>query len=69
MAPSLLRALTEKLAFMAVDILSQRVELVIDLADIGLSDEPENLFFYKNQLMIGYRTAIYKFNVRPLYNN
>lgn len=61
--------LTEKLAFMAVDILSQRVELVIDLADIGLSDEPENLFFYKNQLMIGYRTAIYKFNVRPLYNN
>lgn len=60
---------TEKLAFIVINTLTQSRELVIDLAEIGLTSEPENVFFYKDQLMIGYRTAIYKFNVRPLNNN
>lgn len=60
---------TQKLAFISINLLTQRIEQVIDLAEIGLRDEPENLFFYKGQLMIGYRTALYKFNVRPLSNN
>lgn len=57
---------TQKLAFIVINLLTQNIELVIDLAEIGLTSEPENVFFYKDQLMIGYRTAIYKFNVRPI---
>lgn len=60
---------TQKLAYIVINTLTHTRELVIDLAEIGLRDEPENVFFYKNQLMIGYRRAIYKFNIRPLNNN
>ena len=60
---------TQKLAYIVINLSTQTLELVIDLAEIGLRDEPENLFFYKDQLMIGYRRAIYKFNVRPLNNH
>lgn len=59
---------TQKLAFIVINLKTQTRDLVIDLAEIGLRDEPENLFFYKDQLMIGYRNAIYKFNVRNLDN-
>ena len=61
-------ATTQKLAFIVINLKTQTRELVIDLSEIGLRSEPENLFFYKDQLMIGYRNAIYKFNVRYLNN-
>lgn len=59
---------TQKLVFMVINLKTQTRDLVIDLAEIGLRGEPENLFFYKDQLMIGYRDAIYKFNVKNLDN-
>lgn len=59
---------TQKLVFMVINLKTQTRDLIIDLAEIGLRSEPENLFFYKDQLMIGYRNAIYKFNVRYLNN-
>ncbi len=59
---------TQKLVFMVINLKTQTRDLVIDLTEIGLWGEPENLFFYKDQLMIGYRDAIYKFNVRNLDN-
>ena len=55
----------EKLAFIVINIKTQTRELVIDLPEIGLSNEPENLFLYKDQLMIGYRGSIYKFILYP----
>ena len=58
----------EKLAFIVINIKTQTRELVIDLLEIGLRNEPENLFIYKDQLMIGYRGSIYKFNLFPLNN-
>ena len=54
----------EKLAYIEINTITQTRELVIDLADLGLTDEPENVFYFKDQLMIGYRGSIYKFNVR-----
>ena len=57
---------TQKLAFIVINTLTKSRELVIDLAEIGLRDEPENLFFYRDQLMIGYRNSIYEFNVKYL---
>ena len=60
---------TQKLAYIVISLSTQTIELIIDLAEIGLTSEPENVFFYKDQLMIGYRRAIYKFNVRPLNNH
>ena len=57
---------TQKLAFIVIDLKKKRRDLVIDLADIGLRSEPENVFFYKDQLMIGYRSSIYEFNVSYL---
>ena len=57
---------TQKLAFIVIDLKKKKRDLVIDLADIGLRSEPENVFFYKNQLMIGYRSSIYEFNVSYL---
>ena len=60
---------TQKLAYIVINLSTQTIELIIDLAEIGLTSEPENVFFYKDQLMIGYRRAIYKFNVRPLNYN
>lgn len=57
---------SQKLAFIVIDPTLQERELVIDLNDIGLSSEPENLFFYDGQMMIGYRGAVYKFNLYPL---
>ena len=57
---------SQKLAYIEINTITKTRELVIDLAELGLTDEPENLFYYKNQLMIGYRGAIYKFNVRKL---
>ena len=56
---------TQKIAFIIINILTHTRELVIDLAEIGLTSEPENVFFYKDQLMIGYRGAVYKFNLYP----
>lgn len=56
----------EKLAFIVINTITQTRELVIDLAEIGLSNEPQNLFFYKNQLMIGYRGSLYLFNLHPM---
>lgn len=60
---------TQKLAFVVVNLLTQCYELVIDLAEIGLLEEPENVFIYNNQLMIGYSHAIYKFNIYQYPNN
>ena len=57
---------TQKKAFIVVNTLSQTRELVIDLAEIGLNYEPENLFFYNNQMMIGYSHDIFKFNLYPI---
>lgn len=60
---------SQKLAFIIINTLTQTRELVLDLASIGLTNEPENLFYYNNQLMIGYRGAIYKFQLSPLSKN
>ncbi len=57
---------THKKAYIIINLLTQTRELVIDLAEIGLNYEPENLFFYNNQMMIGYSHAIYKFNLYPI---
>ena len=54
----------EKLAFIMINTLTGKQELVVDLNEIGLSDEPESIFFYKECLMIGYRDIIYKFYIR-----
>lgn len=51
----------QKLALIVINTITQKRELVIDLNEIGLTSEPENVFFYKGQLMIGYKGAIYKF--------
>lgn len=56
---------TQKLAFIVVNTSTHTRELVIDLAEIGLTGEPENVFYYNDQLMIGYRGAVYKFNLYP----
>ena len=58
----------QKLAFIVINLKTQTRETVIDLAEIGLRSEPENVFFYKDQLMIGYSRSIYKFNYRYLNN-
>lgn len=57
---------TDTIAFIVINTVAQTRELVIDLAEIGLSNEPENLFFYRDQLMIGYRASLYKFNLYPM---
>lgn len=57
---------SQKLAYIEINTITKNRELVIDLAELGLTAEPENIFYYKNQLMIGYREAIYKFNVRKI---
>lgn len=59
---------TQKLAFIVVNTLTHTRELVIDLAKIGLTSEPENVFYYNDQLMIGYRSDVYKFNIYPNKN-
>ena len=56
---------TEKLAFIVINTLTHARDITIDLSEIGLNAEPENVFFYKDQLMIGYRGSIYKFNLYP----
>lgn len=53
----------QKLALIVINTITQERELVVDLADIGLRSEPENVFFYNGQLMIGYKGAIYKFYI------
>ena len=58
---------TQKLAFIVINTITQSRELVIDLAEIGLREEPENLFFFRNQLMIGYRNSIYEFNIKYVH--
>ncbi len=55
---------TEKQAFIIINTLTGKQELVVDLNEIGLSGEPESIFFYKDSLMIGYSSRIYKFNIR-----
>lgn len=55
---------TQKLAFIVINTITRSRELVIDLAEIGLRNEPENVFFYHDQLMIGYRNSIYTFNIK-----
>lgn len=59
---------TQKLAFMVINTITHTRDLTIDLSEIGLKAEPENIFFYKDQLMIGYRAYIYKFNLLPKNN-
>ena len=54
----------QKLAFIVINTIEKYREHVVDLVELGLRNEPENLFFYKDQLMIGYRRSIYKFNVK-----
>lgn len=54
---------TQKLAFMVINTLTRTRDNTIDLSEIGLNGEPENVFFYKDKLMIGYRSSIYKFNL------
>lgn len=56
---------TQKLAFMVINTLTHTRDITIDLSEVGLNGEPENVFFYKDQLMIGYRGSIYKFNLYP----
>ena len=56
----------QKIAFIVINTQTQTRELVIDLAEIGLINEPENLFIYNDQMMIGYRGSIYKFNLYPI---
>ena len=56
---------TQKLAFIVINLLTQTRELVIDLAEIGLTSEPESVFYYNEQLMIGFKGAVYKFNLYP----
>lgn len=58
---------TQKLAFIVINTITQSRELVIDLAEIGLRSEPENIFFFRNQLMIGYRNDIYEFNIKYVH--
>ena len=60
---------TQKLAFIVINTITRTREYVIDLAEIGLRDEPENVFFYRDQLMIGYRNSIYKFNIKNIHDN
>lgn len=57
---------TEKLAFIVINTITKTRELVIDLADIGLTNEPQNLFIYNGDMMIGYRASVYKFNLYPM---
>ncbi|MBQ5473790.1 MAG: hypothetical protein IIT65_03635 [Lachnospiraceae bacterium] len=52
---------TEKQAFIIINTLTEKQELVVDLNEIGLRGEPESIFFYKESLMIGYINRIYKF--------
>lgn len=54
----------QKLTFIVINTITRIREHVVDLEKLGLRDEPENLFFYKDQLMIGYRRSLYKFNVK-----
>lgn len=54
---------TQKLALIVINTITQKRELLVDLAEIGLRSEPENVFFYNGQLMIGYKGAVYKFNI------
>lgn len=55
---------TQKLAFIVINTVSRIREHVVDLVDLGLRSEPENLFFYQDQLMIGYRRSLFKFNIK-----
>ena len=57
---------TQKLAFIIINTITKTRELVIDLAEIGLLAEPENVFFYNDQLMIGYSSSIYQLNIYPI---
>ena len=57
---------TQKLALIVINTITQERELVIDLNEIGLTNEPENVFFYKDQLMIGYKGTIYKFYINKV---
>lgn len=59
---------TQKLAFIVVNTITQSRELVIDLTEIGLRSEPENIFFYQDQLMIGYSSGIYKLNISYIHD-
>lgn len=54
---------TQKLALIVINTITQERDLIVDLAEIGLRSEPENVFFYNGQLMIGYKGAIYKFYI------
>lgn len=59
---------TQKLVFMVINTITHTRDIIIDLTEIGLNAEPENVFFYNDQLMIGYRGSIYKFNLYPKDN-
>lgn len=62
-------------AFAIINTLTERHELILDLSEVGLHNynvdnyfEPEDLFFYNNQLMIGYRNVIYILNIQKVKN-
>jgi hypothetical protein len=65
----------QSLAFILINSLKEKYELILDLSEVGLHNynvdnyfEPENLFFYNNQLMIGYRNVIYILNIQKVKN-
>ena len=65
----------QSLAFILINTLTEKYELILDLSEVGLHNynvdnyfEPENLFFYNNQLMIGYRNVIYILNIQKVKN-
>ena len=60
---------TQKLALIIINTLTCSRELVLDLTEIGLYDEPESIIIYKEQLMIGYRGSIFKLNILSNNNN
>lgn len=65
----------QMLSFISINTQTEQRELNLDLREVGLHNydvdnyfEPENLFFYNNQLMIGYRNVIYILNIQKVKN-
>lgn len=60
---------TQILALIIINTLTCSRELVLDLTEIGLYDEPENIIIFKGQLMIGYRKSLIKMDICSNNNN
>jgi hypothetical protein len=65
----------QMLSFISINTQTEQRELNLDLREVGLHNydvdnyfEPENLFFYNNQLMIGYRKVIYILDIQIVKN-